>query len=128
MTTYLLPSKTAPREDDLSDSDRRFISQHFSPTNYEVVVDNQGIDWNKIDSIEVARAARDKGPSGWFVRTIYYGGQDRYHVAVYSGRYELVLPNLSLAGARYVVRTIAYYLRNRVRYNGPEDFAATTEA
>ncbi len=127
MTTYLLPSKTAPREDELTDSDRRFIAQHFSATNYEVVVDGQGIDWSKIDSIEVARAARDPGPSGWFVRKIVYGGAERYHVAIYSGRYELVLPNLSLAGAKYAVRMIAYYLRNRVQYSGPEDLAATAE-
>jgi hypothetical protein len=126
--TYLLPAQHAPREDELSESDKKFLEQHFMPTNHEVVVDNHGIDWSKIDEIEIVQAARDKGPSGWFIRFIYFGGQERYHVGIYSGRNELVLPNLSPAGARYVLRTLAYYARNRIEYKGPADWAATVDA
>ncbi len=127
MALYLLPSSTAPRENDLNDSDKHNLLDHFETTNYEIVVDGSGIDWEKIDEVEVVVASRDKGPSGWFIRNIYFGGQERYHVGVYSGRNELVLPNLSLPAAKYVVRIIAYYLRNRVKYHGPTDFAATIE-
>jgi len=127
MTIYMLPGSTAPHENDLNDSDKRNLLDHFETTNYEIVVDGSGIDWEKIDEVEVVVASRDKGPSGWFIRNIYFGGQERYHVGVYSGRNELVLPNLSLPAARYVVRIIAYYLRNRVKYHGPTDFIATVE-
>jgi len=128
MSTFLLPASTAPREDDLSAADISFLQQHFETTNREVVVDGNAIDWEKIDEIEVVVAARDPGPTGWLIKRLYYGGMDRYHVGIYSGRYELVLPNLSLAAATYVVRTIAYYARNRIRYTGPDGLAATAEA
>lgn len=127
-TIYMLPGSTAPQEYDLSESDKRNLLAHFETTNYELVVDGDGLDWEKIDEVEVVIASRDKGPSGWFIRNIYFGGQDRYHVGVYSGRNELVLPNLTLPAAKYVVRTIAYYLRKRVKYQGPDDFVATVEA
>ncbi len=128
MTVFMLPGSTAPQEYDLSEADRRTLLAHFETTNYEMVVDGEGIDWEKIDEVEVVVASRDKGLSGWFIRNIYFGGQERYHVGVYSGRNELVLPNLTLNAAKYVVRTIAYYLRKRVIYQGPSDFVATIEA
>jgi hypothetical protein len=124
---YLLPMSTRPREDALSETDVRYLQAHFDPTNYELVVDGQGIDWAKIDAVEVATAARMRTPAGWFVRNILYGGSERYHVGVYSGRHELVVPNLTREAARYVVQTIAYFLRDRVRYTGPEDFAPLAE-
>jgi hypothetical protein len=127
-TTYMLPQSTRPREDRLSEGDIRTLQAHFEPTNYEVIVDGQGLDWSKIDEIEVVPAARHRSPSGWFVRTILYRGTDRYHVGIYSGRNELVLTNITLEAARYVVQTIAYYARNRIVYNGPDGFTATTEA
>lgn len=128
MTIYMLPGSTAPQEHDLSEADKRYLLDHFETTNYEVVVDGHGIDWEKIDEVEVVIASRDNGPSGWFIRNIYYGSKERYHVGVYSGRNELVLPNLTLPAAKYVVRIIAYYLRKRVIYQGPDDFVATVEA
>ena len=127
-TLYLLPHSTAPREDRLNEGDRKTLEAHFQPNNYEVVVDGQGIDWTKIDAVEVAAAARQRSPAGWFVRNIIYRGTDRFHVGIYSGRNELDLPNLSLEAARYVVQMVAYYLRNRVEYTGPEDWVATTSA
>jgi hypothetical protein len=126
-TTYMLPQSTRPREDRLNPGDIRTLQTHFETTNYEVVVDGQGLDWSKIDEVEVAMAARNRSPSGWIVRNLIYGGTDRYHVGIYSGRNELVLTNLTLEAARYVVQMIAYYARNRIVYNGPEGLTATTE-
>lgn len=127
-TIYMLPQSNRPREDRLSEGDIRTLKSHFEPTNYEVVVDGQGLDWSKIDEVEVAPAARHRSPSGWFVRNILYGGTDRYHVGIYSGRNELVLTNITLEAARYVVQMIAYYARNRIVYNGPDGLTATIEA
>jgi hypothetical protein len=123
----MLPASYPPSEDELIDADRKFLTEHFQPGNYELVVDGKGIDWNKIDSIEVVTAPRTGGPAGWFVKKMIYNGQDRYHVAVYSGRYELVLPNLSPAAVKYVIRTIAYFARQRIPYSGPEGLTATAE-
>ncbi|MFN8379332.1 MAG: hypothetical protein U0452_11750 [Anaerolineae bacterium] len=127
-TIYMLPQSTAPREDNLSASDVRTLKAHFEPTNFDVRVDNQGIEWTAIDEIEVAAAARNRSPSGWIVRNVIFGGKDRYHVGIYSGPNELVLINLTLEATRYVVQTIAYYARNRIRYSGPEGIAPTIEA
>ncbi len=124
----MVPLSTAPKEHDLSPDDVQFLQKHFAPTNYEIVVDGQGIEWSKIDEVEVAKAARAGGPAGWLIKKTLYAGQDRYHVGVYSGRHELVLPNVSLPAAKYVVQTIAYYARNRIRYTGPEDITVTAEA
>ena len=52
---------------------------------------------------------------------------ERYHVALYFGREEKVLPNLTRAAAEYVVKTVAYYAPKQVRYTGPDDFAPTVE-
>lgn len=124
---YLVPISNAPKEDVLSPDDVRTLRAHFSVTNYEVVVDGQGIEWGNIDEIEVAKAARAGGPAGWLVKAMY-GGQDRYHVGIYSGRYELVLTNLTLQAATYVLQTLAYYARNRIPYKGPEGLSVTAEA
>lgn len=127
-TVYMLPMSTRPREDRLSEADVRSLKSHFDVTNYEVVVDGQGIEWPKIDEVEVVAAARQRSPAGWIVRHLIFGGHDRYHVGIYSGRNELVLPNLTVEAARYVVQNIAYYARERIKYNGPDELTPTVEA
>jgi hypothetical protein len=124
----MLPASTAPREDRLSAGDLRALQSHFEVTNYEVVVDGQGIDWSKIDEVEVVAAARQRSPAGWIVRNLIFGGSERYHLGIYSGRNELVLTNLTLEAARYAVQMIAYYARQRIKYNGPDGLTATIEA
>lgn len=127
-TVYMLPMSTRPREDKLSEGDVRSLRTHFEVTNYEIVIDGQGIEWPKIDEVEVVAAAREHSPAGWIVRQLIFGGTARYHVGIYSGRSELVLPNLTYEAARYVVQNIAYYARERIRYNGPDGLAPTVEA
>jgi hypothetical protein len=125
---HLVPSSTPPKEDQLTSDDVRFLQSHLNVTNYEVIVDGQVIAWDKIDEVEVAKAAREKSPAGWLVKNVIYSGKDRYHVGIYSGRGEAVLPNLSLQAAKYVVATIAYYARSRIRYTGPEGIIPTSES
>ncbi len=127
-TVYLLPQSHAPREDQLSADDRRSLQAHFAPTNFQVVVDGDGIEWGKIEEVEVVKAARERSPAGWIVRNLVFGGRERYHVGIYAGPAELVLINLTLEAARYVVQTIAYYAHNRIKYSGPDGLSATSEA
>lgn len=115
---YLMRLKVRPDENKLTDAERNHLRQHFDPYAGEVVINGETIDWRTIDEVEVAKAARTRGPSGWFVKGIY--GGDRYHVGVYYGAYEAVLLNVTLNSAEYVVRMIAYYAPQRIRYSGVE--------
>lgn len=125
---YMVPASTPPKEDQLTSDDVSFLQNHMDVTNYEILVDGQGIAWDKIDELEVAVAARQKSPAGWLVKNVIYGGQERYHVGIYSGRTEAVLPNLSLQAAKYVVQTIAYHARTSIRYTGPEGITPISES
>lgn len=113
---YLQRLKVRPDADALSASERSHVNTHFDPYAGEVVINGEPIDWRDIEEIEVARAARANGPDGWLVRQMY--GDDRYHVGVYYGAYEAILTNLTLKSAEYVVRTIAFYAPQSIRYNG----------
>ena len=75
----------------------------------------------------MAKAAREGGPAGWFVRKVIYAG-DRYHVGVYFGSDELVLTNVTLEAAQFVVQTIAYYANNAIRYTGARRYRPVTES
>lgn len=115
---YLQRLNVRPDADALSKDDRNHLQQHFDTYAGEVVVNGEAIDWRAIDEIEVAKAARSHGPSGWFVKAMY--GEERYHVGIYYGDYEAVLLNLSLKAAEYVVRSIAFYAPQAIRYSGIE--------
>lgn len=113
---YLMRLKVRPDEAKLSNFERSHIQQHFDPYAAEVVINGELIDWRAIDEVEVAKAARAHGPSGWLVKGMF--GGDRYHVGIYYGAYEAVLQNLTLNSAEYVIRMIAFYAPNRIRYTG----------
>ncbi len=115
-----------PSMDRLSEEDRRTLNKRFDANAYEINIDGHHIEWARIDEVEVAKAARQAGPSGWFVKNVVFAG-DRYHVGVYFGRDELVLTNITLEAARFVVQTIAYYANNTIRYTGVEGIAPVTE-
>ncbi|HVU11992.1 MAG TPA: hypothetical protein VHD90_11980 [Phototrophicaceae bacterium] len=115
-----------PSMDGLSEDDKRTLAKRFDANAYEINVDGHHIEWRRIDEVEVAKAARQSGPSGWFVKNVVFAG-DRYHVGVYFGRDELVLTNVTLEAAKFVVQTIAYYANNTIRYTGVEGIAPVTE-
>jgi len=118
---YLLRPLSKPRLEGLSPADQRVIQQHFDANSVEINIDGQFLEYGRIDSIEVAVAARTRNPAGWFVRNVVYGGEPRYHIGIYYGRHELVLTNLTRDAVQYVTGVIAFYARNRIKYSGPED-------
>lgn len=122
---YLQRSTTRPNPDALSPADSQFIQEHFNVYGGNLTVEGQPVDWSSIEEIEVVVAPHISGPAGWFVRNVVVR-EERYHVGIYSGHDEIVLPNLTLAVAKYVVGCIAHFAPLPVRYRGLPDFAPTT--
>ena len=116
-----------PSIEGLTDEDRRTLDKRFDANAWEINIDGRRAEWGVIDEVEVAKAARERGPAGWFVKKIIFAGE-RYHIGVYFGTEELVLTNVTLEAARFVVETIAYYANNLIRYKGPEGFVPVTES
>ena len=105
------------------------IGKRFDANEYELNIQGGRVEWDVIDEVEVAKAARVSSPAGWFVKKIMYSGGERYHVGVFFGRGgELVLTNLTEEQARYVVETVAYYAKQPIRYTGVEGFVETVES
>lgn len=109
-------------------TDMRGLEKRFDANAYEINIDGGRVEWGMIDEVEAARAARMGTPAGWLVKKVVYGGDDRYHVGVFFGRGELVLSNITLEQARYVLDTIAYYAPNLIRYVGQEGIVDTIES
>jgi hypothetical protein len=122
---YLERITYRPNMDALSDREKRYVQRHYDYTSTEVIVHGNAVPWDVIDSVEVVVAARAAGPSGWLVRRLV--GSDRYHVGLYFGRQELVLPNVSLALAKYIVEVLAYHAPYPVQYTGPDDLVPLRE-
>ena len=105
------------------------IGKRFDANEYELNIQGGRVEWDVIDEVEVAKAARVSSPAGWFVKKIMYSGGERYHVGVFFGRGgELVLTNITEEQARYVVETVAYYGGQPIRYTGVEGFVETVES
>ena len=111
-----------PSMDTLTDEETRSLRNRFDANAYEINIDGTRAEYGKIDEVEVAKAAREGGPYGWFVRKFVFAG-DRYHVGVYFGEREAVLTNITLPAASFVVQTIAYYANKTIRYTGLEGVA-----
>lgn len=128
MATYLTRISKAPSTDHLSQDDLLFIDKNFDVTPQEVTLKGVSVAWDNVNEIEVAKAARSSSPAGWFVRKIVYNGAERYHIAIYFGRNETVLPNITLPIVQHILQTIAYYAPKRIAYTGAADITQTTEA
>ncbi len=124
---YLQRSPNRPNPDVLSPEDSRYLQEHFNVYGGNLTVQGQPVEWSAIEEIEVVVAPHIAGPAGWFVRKVVVR-EERYHVGLYSGRDEIVLPNLTLAVAKYIVGCIAHFAPLPVRYSGLPDFVPTTEA
>jgi hypothetical protein len=124
---YLQRSTTRPNPDALSPEDSRFMQEHFNIYGGSLTVQGQPVEWSSIEEVEVVVAPHIAGPAGWFVRKMVVR-EDRYHVGLYSGHDEIVLPNLTLAVAKYIVACIAHFAPLPVRYTGIPDFTPTTES
>jgi len=113
--------------ENLTDDEERNLSRHFDAYGAEMIVDGQAVRWEKIDEVEVVVAPHVSGPAGWFVKKVVLKNQERYHVGIYYGASEAVLPNVTWDMARHVVESIAYYASQRIVYKGPEDLVKLTE-
>jgi hypothetical protein len=123
---HLARVEQRPKIEGLTAEDRRALDKRFDANAYEINVDGRHVAWGMIDEVEVAKAAREGGPAGWFVKKVIFAGE-RYHVGVYFGGDEMVLTNVSLEAAKFVVQTIAYYANNAIRYSGIEGITPVTE-
>lgn len=123
---HLARIEQRPGMDGLTPDDRRTIDKRFDANAYEINIDGHRVEYGQIDEVEVAKAAREGGPAGWFVKKVIFAGE-RYHVGVYFGQGEAVLTNVTLEAAKFVVQTIAYYANNSIRYTGLEGIAPVTE-
>jgi hypothetical protein len=125
---YLQRLKARPDPDKLTRREVNQLARRFDPYSGEVLIEGEPIPWDKIEEIEVAKAARAEGPAGWLVKLFVYSGADRYHVAFRYGYHEAVLINLSLQAAQYVVQSAAFYAPGPIRFTGPEGLSPLTEA
>ncbi len=116
---YLRRIKARPSMDDLTPGESRFIQHTFDPFAGEVLVDGQAVAWNEIEEVEVAVSPRAAGPAGWLVRYLVHGNE-RYHVGLYFGHEEAIIPNVTFNVARYIVQCVAFFAPGVVRYTGPE--------
>jgi hypothetical protein len=123
---YLERPKAPPRLEDLGEQERRALEYKFDAHPAELTVHGQAIPWNHIEEVEIARAARQKTLAGWFVRNIVYA-EERYHVGIYYGSQEAILPNLPLKAAQFAVQSIAYYMQAPIRYTGAEGLVPVVE-
>ena len=117
--TFLQRIKNRPNPEALSPSENRYVRELFDPGSRDVLVNGETLEWTEIDEVEVVVSPRTAGPAGWLVRYFVHG-EDRYHVGIYYGRNEAILPNVTLAVAKYIVQSIAFFAPLPVRYTGPE--------
>jgi hypothetical protein len=53
-------------------------------------------------------------------------GEERYHVGIYAGTREQIIPNVSLEAARAILSALAYYAPRPIHYTGPADLVPLT--
>lgn len=125
--TTLARIEQRPSPEGLTDEERRTLDKRFDANAYEINVDGKRVAYGAVEEVEVAKAAREGGPAGWFVKKVIFAG-DRYHVGVYFDGGELVLTNITLETAKFVVQTIAYYANHAIKYSGVEGIAPVVES
>ncbi|MDX2162798.1 MAG: hypothetical protein SF162_15875 [bacterium] len=125
---YLARLSKAPNPNEYTPNEIAFIDQHFQINPQAVTLNGTTFTWEEVTGAEAAVAARANSPAGWFVRKLVYNGESRYHIALYAGRAEAVLPNIQLKIAQYIMQTIAYYAPKKLEYMGPADVAPISES
>ncbi|MDZ4763598.1 MAG: hypothetical protein SGI73_03535 [Chloroflexota bacterium] len=123
---HLVRLQSRPLTKELSPDEIKTLEKRFEINANQITIDGKTLELDRVDEIEVVKAARAASPAGWLVKNVLYGG-DRYHVGIYAGRAEIVFSNVSLGLARYVVGNIAFFARNTVRYKGLDDIAPVTD-
>ena len=124
---YLQRLHSRPTMAELTHDEQEFLQNHVDSYGAELVIDGQVIRWEHLDKVKVVVAPRIAGPAGWLVKRLFSQNKTRYHVGVYFGSQEAVLPNVTWDVARYVLESIAYYAAQPIVYEGPEDLVPITE-
>lgn len=125
--TYLQRINYRPTMANMNKTDERFLTNHFDAYGEEMVMSGEPIRWDIIEEVEVVVAPRASGAAGWIVKRFFLNNEVRYHVGVYFGHREAVMPNITWDVAKYIVESIAYYAPKRVRYSGPDNLVPITE-
>lgn len=125
--TYLQRIDYRPSLENLSVADQQTLQKIFDAYGAEMLVYGDAIRWEHIDEVEVVIAPHATGLAGWIVKKFIFKNQERYHVGVYYGSHEAVLPNVTWDVARYVVEMVAYYAPQSVQYKGPDDLVKLSE-
>lgn len=125
--TFLQRINYRPTTEKLAEADANFVVNRFDAYGAEMVLDGQVVPWHVIEEVEVVVAPHAAGLAGWIVKNVLLRGEERYHVGVYFGRQEAILPNVTWDVARYVVENIAYYAGQKIKFTGPEDLVPLTE-
>jgi hypothetical protein len=125
--TYLQRINYRPVMDGLTQEEQATLNGIFDAYGAEMLVYGDAVPWRFIEEVEVVPAPRAAGPAGWFVKKVFLKGIERYHIGVYFGPREVVLPNITIGQVKYVLETIAYYAPNPIKYTGPEDVVRLTE-
>jgi hypothetical protein len=116
-----------PSYENLSPEEESQLRKHFTAYGAELIIDGIVIRWEHIDEVEVAIAPRGKGVAGWLVKKMMLNDETRYHVGVYFGSLEAILPNISLNMVKHVLENIAFYSPKPIRYVGPENIVRLSE-
>lgn len=125
--TYLQRIDYRPSAANLSPEEERHLGRVFEAYGAEAVVSGVIVRWQDIEEVEVVVAPHVSGAAGWIVKKFIFKNEERYHVGIYFGAQEAVLPNITWNSARHVVEHVAYYATGPVRYTGPEDLVRITE-
>lgn len=125
--TYLQRINYAPAWDTLTDTEFKHLQRFFKPTGQELIIFDQVLHWEHIDEVEVVVAPHIKGLAGWITKRLFYSNEERYHVGIYFGSGEAILPNITWNTARFVLENIAFYTKKSVVYRGPEDLVLLSE-
>lgn len=120
MEYYLQRLAYRPRVEDLPEDEQPYALEHFDVYANEVLVHGREVvNWRHVEAVEVAAAPTPGGAMGWLLGHFLRPDVKRYHVGIYHGSQETVLPNISLSLAAYVLQMVAYYAPGRVAYYGP---------
>lgn len=116
-----------PSYDNLTPAEEAHLRKHFTAYGAEMIIDGIVIRWENIDEVEVALAPRAKGLSGWLVKKFMLNDKQLYHVGVYFGSLEAILPNITLNMVRHVLENIAFYAPKPIPYVGPDNIVRLSE-
>ncbi len=123
---YLMRMKARPDDSQLNNRESRQIAQWFNVFAGEVLIHGEPVGWEEIDAVELVQAPTVGNLSSVLLGAII-NTSDRYHVGIYLGRDEAVVPNVTKTQALYILQAVAYYAPNLVQYKGPTDVVPLNE-